>query len=212
METEKSAKRAVLLHSFNQIKQRMIWNYPRRKSCPLSSWRRHGSPSRTNRVPTRTVRQRREEVSGYFPSKKKTWERKKANTNGDEAKAATHNNSPHQKQPHIDPRQQHLHPRLPIPAPIQKQPKDPTEPIREPARKQRRDETEQIIEDGNRFRHDPRDGPEDDDDERPDAEAGPGALAHAVGAAVAADVDKFSGDVAVDDAWFLFSALEGCFL
>ena len=118
-------------------------------------------------------------------------------------KAKTHNDGPHQKQAHINAREHHLPPRLPIPAPIQKEPKDPAEPVREPARKQRRDETEQVVEDGDGFRDDPGDGPEDQDDERPDAEAGPGAFAHLVGAAVEADVDVFGGDVAVDDACFI---------
>ena len=115
----------------------------------------------------------------------------------------TYNNSPHQKQPHINAREDHLPPRLRIPSPIQKQPKDAAEPVREPARKERRDETEEVVEDGDGFRDDPGHGPEHQDDERPDAEAGPGAFAHPVGAAVEADVDVFGGDVAVDDAWFI---------
>ena len=60
----------------------------------------------------------------------------------DERKGKTHDGGPHQKQPHVNHRQQHLPPRLLVPPPIHKQPKDPTEPEREPARKQRRDKTE----------------------------------------------------------------------
>ena len=140
-----------------------------------------------------------------FPRKRKEKESLPARNQArdEKEKAKTHDDGPHQKQPHINHRQRHLPPRLLVPPPIQKEPKDPTEPVREPARKQRRDETEEVIEDGDRFRDDPSDGPEDQDDERPDAEAGPGAFAHAVGAAVEADVDVFGRDVAVDDACFI---------
>ena len=141
------------------------------------------------------VQGKKEKVSqrGYFPGKRKRKRKRK-----------THNSTPHQNQPHIHPRQRHLPPRLPPPPPIEIQPKDPTEAVREPARKQRRDEAEQVVEDGDGLRDDPRGGPEDQDDERPDAEAGPGAFAHLVGAAVEADVDVLGRHVAVDDTCFFF--------
>ena len=113
---------------------------------------------------------------------------------------STYNGKPDNKDPHIHPSQDHLPLAFSISAPVQIQPEHPAEPVGEPARKQSADEREQVAEDGDCLGDHPRHYPEYEHDGSPDAQAGPGALAHAVGAPVESYVDVFGGNVAVYDA------------
>ena len=115
----------------------------------------------------------------------------------------THHDTPKTETPHIHPGQKHLPLRAPVPPVVHVQPKRPAEPVREPAGEQSAHERQQVVEDGDGFGDDPRQDPERQHDDGPQAETAPAFLAHPIRAPVETDVDVFGCDVAVDDACFL---------